>query len=381
MPRWARILVLYALSRVYSTALLAVLFRVATDAGWAFASHRDDPSFFTFSGSWDAWFYRSISLHGYPHELPTDAAGQVRPNAWAFLPLYPAVVRGVMTVTGLDFWVAGVLVSVLAGAGALLALDALLRPRVGGHAAWWALVLFCFGPLAFVLQVAYAESLFLLLTFAALVAMAARRYLIVLALGVLAAFTRPGALAIALALGIDLVIRWRGRHERPFPVGQRVALVVAGAGVSIAGLSWPFIADAVTGHPGAYLQTELSWWTGFVGTIDFVPLTPWFTMAGTWLGVLGYGLVVIVAGLFAWWLVRAARRGLGHIVIGFSASYALYLFAVFLPQQSLFRMTMPLAPLLGDPVLTRGAVRWWLLGAGIALQPVAVVLLWFLGYP
>ncbi len=69
-------------------------------------------------------------------------------------------------------------------------------------------------------------------------------------------------------------------------------------------------------------------------------------------------------------------------MVAYASSYALYLFAVFLPQQSLFRLLIPLAPLAGAPGLTHNArARRIVFIAGIALQPVALVLLWFIGYP
>ncbi|WP_233197906.1 hypothetical protein [Cryobacterium sp. Y57] len=153
-------LVIWATSRLLTTTLLASLFIVATRLDWNFASHRSDPNFFTFSGSWDSSFYRQIALRGYPTELPTDVAGNVLPNAWAFLPVFPWLVRGVSALTGIEFYVAGVLVATLLGALAALALYRLLSPRVGVHSALWAVALFCFGPLSFILQAAYAESLF-----------------------------------------------------------------------------------------------------------------------------------------------------------------------------------------------------------------------------
>jgi hypothetical protein len=73
-------------------------------------------------------------------------------------------------------------------------------------------------------------------------------------------------------------------------------------------------------------------------------------------------------------------RSLGSDLVAFSSSYLLYLVAVFLPQQSLFRVLMPLAPLMaapaGHPVRVRALAVVF-----IALQPVAIVLVWFLGYP
>ncbi|WP_233193198.1 hypothetical protein [Cryobacterium sp. Y29] len=107
LPPWGLVLVIWAASRLLTTTLLASLFIVATRLDWNFASHRSDPNFFTFSGSWDSSFYRQIALRGYPTELPTDLAGNTLPNAWAFLPVFPWLVRGVSALTGLEFYVAG----------------------------------------------------------------------------------------------------------------------------------------------------------------------------------------------------------------------------------------------------------------------------------
>ncbi|TFD62151.1 hypothetical protein E3T39_03900 [Cryobacterium suzukii] len=380
LPPWGLVLVIWAASRLLTTTLLATLFAVATRLDWNFASYRSDPNFFTFSGSWDSSFYRQIALHGYPTELPTDSAGNVLPNAWAFLPVFPWLVRGVSALTGLDFYVAGVLVATLFGALAALALYRLLAPRVGPYSALWAVALFCFGPLSFILQAAYAESLFLFCVFAALGLMMNRRYLLMIPFAIVAAFSRPGVLALSLALAIMLLLRWRVRDRMCW--SERWAIVAAGLSIAAAGLAWPLVAGAVTGVPDAYLITELSWWTGFVGQAPFVPLTPWFLMAGKYLGSAGIALVLVLAAGFGWWLSRRALHPLRPEAVAYSASYGLYLIAVFLPQQSLFRLLLPLAPLLGDPAIARSKpLRRGLLAGSIALQPIAIVLLWFIGYP
>jgi len=380
------VLVLYALSRLVSSAWLGGLFSLATSQGWAFASHRADPSFASFSGSWDASFYRTIAQQGYPTELPVDDDGHVLPNPWAFLPVFPGLVRGVASVLGVDlagnaFFAIGLVVAVVAGGGAAVLLHRVVLETVGPQSALWAVALFCFGPLSFVLQVAYAESLMLLLTFAALLALVRRQYLLMVPFGVVAAFTRPGVLALALALAVTAVVRLR-REGRGFRRRERVSVVVAGLLISAAGLAWPVIADHVTGRSGAYLDTELSWWVGFVGRQHFAPLTPWFVMAGTFLGVAGIVLVGVVLGVVAWAFTRRSTQAMGVEVVSYAASYLLYLVAVFLPQQSLPRLLLPVAPLLGHPVVVAAPrLRWVLLGVGVVLQPVAVVLLWFVGYP
>ncbi|GAA0966109.1 hypothetical protein [Frigoribacterium faeni] len=386
LPPIVVVLGLYALSRLVSSAWLGGLFALATAQGWDFASYRRDPSFASFSGSWDASFYRTIAQQGYPTELPLDADGNVEVNPWAFLPVFPGLVRGVATVLGVDlagnaFFAIGLVVATIAGGGAAVLLHRIVAETVGSESALWAVTLFCFGPTAFVLQVAYAESLMLLLVFAALLMMIRRRYLLMIPFGVVAAFTRPGVLALALGLAVTAIVRLV-REGRGFRRRERVSVVVAGLLISAAGLAWPLIADAVTGRSGAYLDTELSWWVGFVGRRHFAPLTPWFVMATTFLGWAGAVLVVTVLAATAWFLGRRSTRALGVEVWSYSAAYVLYLVAVFLPQQSLPRLLMPLAPVLGHPTIAASPrLRRTLLGLGIALQPVAVVLLWFVGYP
>ncbi|WP_181431008.1 hypothetical protein [Curtobacterium sp. MCBD17_021] len=388
---WTTPLLLWLASRIVSTALLGSVYWLATTNGWHFASYRRDPSFATFSGSWDASFYRTIAEDGYPRVLPTDPDGHVVPNPWAFLPLFPGVVRGLMVTTGASFWVAGLVVASVCGAGACVVLFRLVLAVADARRARWTTAFFAFGATGFLLQVAYAESMFLLLLFGALLALVRRRYWLVAVLGVLAAFTRPGVLALAVALAVHLVVRWvaarravdaepRGRES--FPWRERVAVVAAGLVVAAAGLAWPVVATAVTGRPGAYLDTELSWWVGFVGRQHFAPLTPWFLMAGRWLGPAGIVLVVLVLAATAWFLRRRDLRVLGPEVLGFAVAYIAYLVAVFLPQQSLPRLLMPVTPLLASDAFTgtrRRATGW--LVVGVCLQAVAVVLLWFLGFP
>lgn len=378
---WTAPLLVWLASRVVSTVLLLTVWLLATAHGWRFASYRREGTFTAFLGSWDSSFYRTIAEHGYPTTLPTDAAGHVLPNPWAFLPVFPALSRLVQPLVGGSFWAAGVLVATLAGAGTCVVLWHLVRAATDERRATRATALFAFAPTGFLLQVAYAESTFLLLLFGGLLALVRRRYWLVLPLGLVAAFTKPGVLALAVALAVHLVVRVV-RERRALPVRDAVAIVVAGIGVAATGLAWPVVASVVTGRPDAYLETETSWWVGFVGRQHFEPLTPWFRMASTWLGPLGVVLVVGVLAAAVWVWTRRGVRALGTDVVAFTASYALYLVAVFLPQQSLPRLLLPTAPLLGAAGFTgtrRRTVAW--LVVGVCLQPVAVVLLWFLGFP
>jgi hypothetical protein len=455
---WRSVLVVYLASRLFSTSVLFAVYEIAKLAGATFITPGSDRSFLDFTSSWDADRYRTIALHGYPSTLPTDATGEVLPNEWAFLPVFPYLCHLLMVATGMDFTVAAPLLATVFGAAAAVVLYRLLVTKVGHRGAIWAVLLFCFGPMAFVMSVGYAESLFLLLIFGGLLAMQRRQYALVAAAGIVASFVRPGALALALALGIHLIVRWHTERERPavasargalttdqltvdggsatlatddlssddltagdagtrrvagvgtappavvtaarrsvrrawgglreFVVGGRLpgreltTIVVAGLAMAAAGLAWPVVAHVVTGQADAYLETEMAWWVDYVGRPAFVPLTPWFLLAGRWLGVGGIVLVLALVGSFTYWVTRRSTQRLGHEVVAFVAGFFGYLVAVFLPQQSLFRLLMPLSPLLGTPAISsRPWLRRTQLLGGAALQPVAVVFVFLFTAP
>ncbi len=331
---------------------------------------------------WDGTYYRHIALHGYPSTMPTDAAGHVLQNSWAFLPLYPAVVRAIMSAIGLSlipihFDAVAVAVSLLAGAASALVLHQLLRRTTTPRAALWGTIFFCAGPLSFVLQVAYAESMFIALLFGALLALRSDRLVVFTVLAVAACATRPGGVVLVVALLAQLFVRWReGRELRIAPT------LLSGAVVAVAGFAWPLVAAVVTGDPEGYTATELSWWTGYIGRATLVPFTPWFLMATHYLGLVGVIVVLAVWAFGVLVLTRRSVRALGPEIQGFSVGQLLYLAAVFLPQQSLPRLLLPLAPLYGAAPLSRTrARRGWLLGASVALQVPAILLLWAIGYP
>ncbi|QIG39793.1 hypothetical protein G5T42_10110 [Microbacterium sp. 4R-513] len=383
-PGWAAPVVLvWALGRLVNLALLLTAYAVSQIGHWPFGPDGETaPSFLRFLSGWDADRYGEIASVGYPVMLPVDAAGAVQMNNWAFLPLLPILERVLASATGMPWQLAGVVISLVASGAACVVLYALLRHVTSARASWWAVVLFSLGPLSFVFVLGYAESLFLLLIFSALLLAVRRRYLLIAPLGVAAAFTRPGALALALALGILLIGRWMLRTEDPLPRSEVVGLVVSGLATATAGLMWPVVADLVTGEPGAYVQTEMAWWVPFLGGGELVPLAPGLVMGWTWLGPLGVLIILgAVAAAFRW-IASGPVRALGLEVVGFALSYTLYLFAVFLPTQSLPRLVLPLAPLLADDRLSRTRRRRaWSLAISIALQVVAVFLLWTLANP
>lgn len=326
---------------------------------------------------WDGQWYWIVGTEGYPTDLPLDGAGNVTQNAWAFMPLYPAVTRALSIVLGGQYPLAAIVVSLAAGYLACLALFHLLSERIDRPAALWAVALFAAGPLAALFQMGYAESLFLLWLLLALLVLVRRRFGWLYLLIPLMGFTRPGVLAFALLLALYGIWRWIRRRVDPLPATQIVHIVMLGLLAAAVGLSWQVIAGAVTGDPSAYLETELSWrrgWTGEDGA--FVPFSGFVQASAIWFRVwglpeaLGYvALAVAVIGVFAVLLFEPHVRRLGVEVRLWSASYVVYLLLVFFPQSSLFRLLLPLAPLCGALALPRSTTwRICVLGLGLLGQ-------------
>ncbi|PVE92267.1 hypothetical protein [Microbacterium sp. TPD7012] len=368
--RWAqaplalRIAVIYLVARVVTTGF----FLAAASVSTSLSRFGADAGLIDFVLGWDAQWYWLVAESGYPAELPLTDSGDVAENAWAFMPVFAYAAKALGFVFG--SWGAGAfLLSFVAGYLACLALHRLLRDRIGASAATWAVVFFAAGPLAAMFQVGYAETLFLLLLFLALDAMTRRRYAWLYVLIPVMAFTRPGILAFALYIGLHGIVRWVRRRDDPL-TGVEIAHIVAlGALATATGFAWQLLAGIVTGDPGAYLATELAWRRHWIagGVEGFVPFEGWVQASQFWFGLWGLpgwagpvalALLVVAAGAALLYLPQV--RAVGTDLRLWSASYLLYLLAVFFPQSSTFRLLLPLSPMWGALAVPRS--RWWRVG-------------------
>ena len=350
VPWWAAVLGVYLASRVLTTVLMLVSARSQIRTPWAPAS----PSYLQYATFWDAGWYRDIATFGYPTVLPVDAAGHVQSNPWAFMPVYPGLVRAIQDVTGAPFDVAGVAVSLVAGAGAVLVLHRLLSRSLSPSATMTAVVIVCVAPVSPMFQIAYAESLQTLLLLTALLLLVERRYAMLAPVVVVMALTRPLGLAFALALLLHGVHRLATARRDPFPPGERARLVLATTAAGAAGAAWPVVAWIRTGSITAYTDTELSWRAAYVGYRHLVPFEAWFDAGDFWIGgVAGTVAVLGVVAAFVLILTRPSVRALGPELRIWVASYGLYLLAVFFPQSSVFRLLLPMIPLAGALAVPR----------------------------
>lgn len=360
MPAAALVALIYLASRALSTGFLAA----AAALSGPQSRFGADATLGSLTMGWDAQWYWVIAYSGYPTELPLDATGRVAENAWAFMPVYPWVADALGRLVG-GYPVAAPLVSLVAGYLACVALNALVRRRIGRVAALWAVAFFAAGPMGALFQLGYAEALFLLWLLLGLLAIERRRWWWLYPVVLLMAFTRPGVLAFSLFLALYGIWRWMRRRHEALSLREATHIIVSGLLAAVAGLAWPVITGLATGRSDAYLQTELAWrraWLGDHG--GFVPFDGsvraavlWFEIWGlpAWLGPVV--LVAVVVGAAVLLVVDRRVRRLGVPIRLWSASYLLYLLAVFFPQSSTFRLLVPLSPLWGAAAVIRST--WW----------------------
>lgn len=107
---------------------------------------------------WDGGHYIDIAVNGYP--LPGDTE---RAYLNAFLPGYPLLMRAVMAV-GVAPELAGVIVSLVAAAIALVGIDLLVSAERGGRTGLFAVWLVALAPFGFFFSAVYTESAFIAAT-------------------------------------------------------------------------------------------------------------------------------------------------------------------------------------------------------------------------
>lgn len=187
---------------------------------------------------WDSDWYLRIAESGYRWPSSTPA----------FFPLYPALVAGLGRVLGDHFLLAGVLVSLAAGAAAFALLHELVRVRLGAGDARRAVLYLAVFPTSLFFGVVYAEALFLALAIGTfLLAERGRVGWASLAAG-LAILTRAQGLALLPALAL---FAWRSERR------ARGLLVLI---VPIAlFLVYPIVLEVWIGHGLAFLDAQRIW--------------------------------------------------------------------------------------------------------------------------
>ncbi|KAF3891189.1 hypothetical protein DA73_0400028745 [Tolypothrix bouteillei VB521301] len=154
--------------------------------------------------AWDSGNYKAIAIDGY-----TDSQNGKPSVIVAFFPLFPLIVRAIMSV-GLPFQIAAVLVNNLAFLGALIVLYAWINERYGVNVARWTTAVLAWFPLSLFGTVIYTEGLYLLFSTAALRAFDNKKYGETALWGSLATATRPTGIALWISFLLVAILERRG---------------------------------------------------------------------------------------------------------------------------------------------------------------------------
>ena len=346
-----QVVVLYAVTRVATAVLLAVVAPTQLPAGM---TEGQRVGYFGFTRLWDGEWYDRVATSGYPAELPRDPNGYVQQNSWAFYPLFPMLSRALMGITRLPFSVVASTLALVLGFGAAVLMGWLLRDAIGRAGALLVLSLYAVFPASPALQVCYTESLAMLLLLGYLLALRRERWLVATGLALLVGVSRPIALPLAIVTVVALVLRWRHRATRPIDRREALSAVAALLGCGVAGLLWPTIAWLGTGEPMAYFETMGAWSAG--GKVRF--FQPWLDTTRWYLGdgglwLLAAVIVGIVVGMAGPWASR-----LPVVVRVWPVAYAAYIIAVQGPGTSTPRYLLPMFPYL-VVMLGLGSQRQW----------------------
>jgi hypothetical protein len=195
--------------------------------------------------TWDAGFYRTISVEGYD-PVGNPPIDLVKP---AFFPLLPAVEHGGSLLAGDPAWW-GAAVAAACSFAALAALHRLTAERFSvrvADLAVWAVALL---PFSYVLSTGYTEGPFLLLSVLAYAATLRGRAVAAAPAAFLASLLRPTGILLVPAFAWDA---WRHRE-------RRVAALAAAAGAALGPLVFFVYLRQSRGNFFASLKAQREGW-------------------------------------------------------------------------------------------------------------------------
>ncbi|MEV6295806.1 glycosyltransferase family 39 protein [Streptomyces sp. NPDC051896] len=338
--------------------------------------------------TWDGWWYQQIALHGYDPRLVhvPGATGLItlEGNSAAFFPLYPALMRMVMAVTGLGPYGAGLLVSVLASFAAALGVYAVAERFGGRRAGLAAAGLWAVWPGSGVEWAVYSDSLYVALAAWTCHAVMTRRWVTAGVLAFAAGLNRPTAAALIAGVGVAALLSLRRQtDDSPRPL---LAAALAPLGL-IGYLVW--VGDRM-GDLGGYFKLQSGAWAHEFDygrqTLEVLTSVPvghfgGYLFAYPFADVIGVGVVLLAFALLPLLLrLRPPAVLVVHTVLTLAlvlgsqqifanvSRYLLPCFPLFLPLAvAMRRLSLPVqCTLLGIAALASGSY------AGYALFELGV---------
>jgi hypothetical protein len=204
---------------------------------------------------WDAAHYIALAKYGYGGDNPSPGGG------WGFFPLYSLMMRGFnqilfLPITERNLALAGLVIANLCFIGLVALVARWSAELFGDDAARSTTVLLCLSPFSFFFNVAYTESLFVLLVTATLMLAGKNRWIPAGLVAGLATGTRLVGLALIPAI---LLLAYKRRASLLETI-TAVGLSCYGVLIFGAYSAWK------TGNPFEYFTAQSEWggWTEHV---------------------------------------------------------------------------------------------------------------------
>ena len=223
---------------------------------------------------WDSGWYLDIVINGYSFRANQP---ELQQNI-VFFPAYPMAVRAAGRLLGGSpeaYVASGVIISLLAFAGALAYLYAFARELLPDAEARYALWLIAAYPFALFFGPIYTESLFLLVAIAAFYHFQRGEFWRAALWGLVAGLTRPNGCFLSVPLAVLAVSPWlpralaggdeSGRVRRPL-----VSAIAAAAAPGIGMLVYAAFVWRLTGDPLAWAEGHAAWGRTYQGLAALV---------------------------------------------------------------------------------------------------------------
>lgn len=311
--------------------------------------------------SWDGWWYLGIVRDGYHAQALVDGY-----HDYAFLPFYPMLVRALaLPFPGWEGLISVLLSNVLFGF-AIALLVALTGPRFGRPFAIRSAALLAIFPFSAVFSMAYAESLFMVLSLGAFLAVERRRPVLAGVLLALATLTRLQGAVLMLPLAWLL---W-SQERRPRPSWLALLLGPIAAAASLAWVIW------LTGSAASYGTAQGAWGRAGLGGDTTGSLATGLSSSVAMVHVVDFAVLIVATFL----LVFIRRDRIPRV---YASLPVLLLGLVFVSGsiQSIGRLLMPAFPyqwILAGRQAWLGRVGWPVLSAVLLFAlSVAMFAGWF----
>lgn len=197
---------------------------------------------------YDSGWYYNIAEFGYMR-------GQGAGDKLAFFPLYPMLMRAGGILLGAereDFYFAGIVISWLAFAGAMVVLYRLARLDLDERGARRALLYAAVFPFAYFFGVVYSESLFFLALVTAAYALRTKRWMLAAVTG--AAMTATRVTGVMALPGLAWMA-WRAASGRREKIQAAAAVSASLAGIGL----YSAYTFSVAGYPFAWYDAITRW--------------------------------------------------------------------------------------------------------------------------